>query len=87
MTTCTVGISKPLWRNYLEKIIEQGKTNPGVCRSEIYQKDLKINVLKSTTVIIPGSYICGYEDLEDIGLELGKVRKPLFLYYTKAMRI
>lgn len=36
----------------------------------------------SPAVILPGSYICGYEDLEDIGLELGQVRKPLSLYYT-----
>lgn len=40
-----------------------------------------------TAVIIPGSYICSYEDLEDIGFELGKVRKALFLYYTKVMVI
>lgn len=37
----------------------------------------------STAVITPGSNICGDEDLEDIGLELGKVRKPLSLYDVK----
>lgn len=36
----------------------------------------------SYAVIIPGSYICSYEDLEDIGLEPGQVRKPLSLYCT-----
>lgn len=41
--------------------------------------------LLSTAVIIPGSYICGYEDLEDVRLELGKVRKPLSLNCMKAM--
>lgn len=34
--------------------------------------------------IVPGGYVCGYEDLEDIGLELGEVCEPLFLHYTKA---
>lgn len=38
-------------------------------------------------MIVPGSYICGDEDLEDVGLELGEVCEPLSLHYTKAMKI
>lgn len=38
-------------------------------------------------MIVPGSYICGDEDLEDVGLELGEVFEPLSLHYTKAVKI